>query len=197
MLSDGLEIELSDSDAENTMLKGDYLRQVVGIVIGGVPTVLEVHFMCLFISLSRMLLQGSVVTNLFDPMKHEVHLRTVEGGIQLIGIINLVADIIPPGDHFGALLGLCPSFSICFLVYLSLLHEFRSQGIGFGHHLCAGSPQSENIFEGVKTIQGVLHVAQSCIIVRFVLSIHIEFQQCLCALNCAIELGTLSGASAL
>jgi hypothetical protein len=44
--SEGLEIELSDFEAENATLKGDYLRQVVEIVIGGVPTVLEVRFMC-------------------------------------------------------------------------------------------------------------------------------------------------------
>ena len=45
-LSQGLEIELSDFKAENATLKGDYLRQVVEIVIGGVPTVLEVRFIC-------------------------------------------------------------------------------------------------------------------------------------------------------
>jgi hypothetical protein len=44
-LSEGLEIELSDFEAEDATLKGDYLWQVVEIVIGGVPTVLEVHFM--------------------------------------------------------------------------------------------------------------------------------------------------------
>jgi hypothetical protein len=50
-----LEIELSDFEAEYATLKGDYLRQVVEIVIGGVPTVLEVRFMCLFMSLGRIL----------------------------------------------------------------------------------------------------------------------------------------------
>jgi hypothetical protein len=39
MRSEGLEIELSDFEAEDTTLKGDYLRQVVEIVIGGIPTV--------------------------------------------------------------------------------------------------------------------------------------------------------------
>jgi hypothetical protein len=81
MLSEGLEIELSDFEAENTTLKGDYLRQVVEIVIGGVPTILEVRFMCLFMSLGRILLQGSVTTNLFDPMTHQVDFQTVEVGI--------------------------------------------------------------------------------------------------------------------
>jgi hypothetical protein len=51
-----MEIELSNFEAENATLKGDYLWQVVEIVIGGVPTVLEVRFMCLFMSLSRILL---------------------------------------------------------------------------------------------------------------------------------------------
>jgi hypothetical protein len=70
MLSKGLEIELSDFEAEDATLKGDHLWQVVEIVIGGVPTVLEVRFMCLFMSLGRILLQGSVLTNLFGPMRH-------------------------------------------------------------------------------------------------------------------------------
>jgi hypothetical protein len=69
MLSAGLEIEPSDVEAENATLQDDYLRQVVEMVIGGSPTVLEVRFMCLFMSLDRILLQGAVLTNLFDPMK--------------------------------------------------------------------------------------------------------------------------------
>ena len=81
MLSEGLEIELSDFEAEDATLKGDYLWQVVEIVIGGVPTVLEVSFMYFFMFLGRILLQGSVLTNLFDPMRHQVDLRKVEVGI--------------------------------------------------------------------------------------------------------------------
>jgi hypothetical protein len=76
-----LEIELSDLEPENATLKGDYLRQVVEIVIGGVPTILEIRFMCLFMSLGRILLQGSVSTNLFDPVRHQVELEKVEVGI--------------------------------------------------------------------------------------------------------------------
>jgi len=140
-LSEGLEIELSDFEAENATLKGDYLQQVVGIAIGGVPTVLEVSFMCLFMSLGRILLLGSVLTNLFDRMRHQVDLQKVEVGIQLLGNIYLVADIIQPGIHFAVLLGRRPSFNICSLVYLSLFHEFRSQGIGFGLRLFASSPE--------------------------------------------------------
>jgi hypothetical protein len=68
MQSEGLEIELADLEAENVTLKGDYLRQVVEIVIGGVPTVLEICFMCLFMSFGKILLQCSVATNQFDPM---------------------------------------------------------------------------------------------------------------------------------
>jgi len=126
MMSESLEIELSEFEAENATLKGDYLRQVVEIVFGGVSTVLEVRFMCLFMSIGRILLQGSVSTNLFDPMRHQVDLWKVVVGIQLLGNIYLVANIIPPGIHFAPLLGQCPSFSICFVVYVSLLHEFRS-----------------------------------------------------------------------
>jgi len=50
-LRESLEIELLDFEAEYVTLKRDYLWQVVEIVIGGVPTVFEVHFICLFISL--------------------------------------------------------------------------------------------------------------------------------------------------
>jgi hypothetical protein len=53
-LCDGLEIEVSDFNAENAMLKGDYMWQVVEIVIGGVPTILEVYCMCLFMSRGRI-----------------------------------------------------------------------------------------------------------------------------------------------
>jgi hypothetical protein len=80
-LSEGLEIELSDYDVENVSLKGDYLRQVAEILIGGVPTVLEVGFMCFIMSLDRILLQGYVSTNLFDPMRHQEDLWNIEVGI--------------------------------------------------------------------------------------------------------------------
>jgi hypothetical protein len=81
MLSEGLQIELSDFDTEDATLKTDYLWQVVDIVIGGIPTILEVRFICLLMSLGRILLQGSISTNLFDPMRHQVHLRNVAIGI--------------------------------------------------------------------------------------------------------------------
>jgi len=63
------------------MLKGDYLWQGVEIVIGGIPAVLEVRFMYMFMSLCGILLQGSVSTNLFGPMSHEADLRKVEVSI--------------------------------------------------------------------------------------------------------------------
>jgi len=81
MLSKALEIELFDIEAEDVTLKSDYLWQVVEIVIGGVPMVVEVRFLWLFMSLSRILMQGSVSTNLLDPMRHQVDLRKVEVGI--------------------------------------------------------------------------------------------------------------------
>jgi len=134
-------IELSDFEAENAMLKGEYLWQVVEIVIGGIRTVLEIHFMCLFMSLSRRLFQCSVSTNLFDPVRQQVDLRKVEVGISLLGNINPMADIIPPGVHFSTLLGWRPSSSICFLIYLSLLHKLHAQGMGCSLRLSAGSPE--------------------------------------------------------
>jgi hypothetical protein len=54
MLSAGFDIELSDFEVENATLKGDYFWQVVEIVIGGIPTVLEIRSMCLFMSLGRI-----------------------------------------------------------------------------------------------------------------------------------------------
>jgi hypothetical protein len=71
-MSEGLEIELSHFETENVTLKCNYLRQVVEIVIGGVPTVLEIPLMCLLMTLGRILLQGSVSTNLIDQIKHQV-----------------------------------------------------------------------------------------------------------------------------
>ena len=179
------------------MLKGVHLRQLVEIVFRGVPTVFEVCFMCLFMPLGRTQLQGSVSTNLLDTVRNQLDLRQVEVGIYLLGTIYLVADIFPPGVHFTPLLGWRTSFSISILVSHSLLHEFYSQGFVFGRRLFAGSPESGNIFECAKTMQGVFHVAQCCLIVRFILSIQIYVQQCLCALNCAIKYWTLSGASSL
>jgi len=160
MLSEGLEIEPSDFEAENAMLKDDYLWQVVEILIGGVATVLEVPFMCLLMSLGRILLQVSVSMNLLGSTRHQVDLRKVEVGIQLLGNVYLMADIILPGVHFATLLGWRPSFSICFFICLSLLHKFRSQGIGLGLHLFASLPRSENIFDGVKTMLGIFHISQ-------------------------------------
>jgi hypothetical protein len=136
-----LEIELSDFEAENATLKGDYLWQVVEIVIGGVLNVLEIRCLCLFVSLGRIQVQGSVSTNLFDRVRHQVDHRKVEVGIELRGNIYLMADIIPPGVHFSPLLRRRPSFNICFLVYLSLHHELCSQCICFGLALFAGLPE--------------------------------------------------------
>jgi hypothetical protein len=86
-----------------------------------------------------------------------------------------MGDIIPPGVHLAPLVGRRPSFSIHFLVCLSLLHEFRSLGIGFGLRLVAGYPEQENIFEGLKMTQGILRVAQCFIIMEIISSIHIKF----------------------
>jgi len=66
------------------------------------------------------------MTNLFNPTRHQVALPKVEVGIQLLGNIRLVADIMSLGNHSAPLLGRHPSFSISFLVYLSVPHEFRS-----------------------------------------------------------------------
>ena len=56
----GLGIELSHFQAENVTLQGDYLRQVVEILIGGGQRVFEICVMCLIRSLGKILLQSSV-----------------------------------------------------------------------------------------------------------------------------------------
>jgi len=140
-LSEALDIELSDFEAEDATRKGDYLWQEAEIVIRVVPTVLEVRFICLFMSVGRILLQGSVSANMFAPMRHQVDLRKVKVGISFLVNTYLMADIIMPSVHFAPLHGRRPCFTICFLLYLSLLQEFRSQGIRFGLNLFAGSPE--------------------------------------------------------
>jgi hypothetical protein len=77
-LSEYLEIELSHVQAEKATLKCDYFWQVVWIVSGSVPTIREVHLMCLFMSLGRVLLQGSVSSYLVHPIRHHVDLQPVE-----------------------------------------------------------------------------------------------------------------------
>jgi hypothetical protein len=47
-----LEIERYDVGEENATLKGDYVWQVVAIGIGGIPTALEVGFLCLIMTIS-------------------------------------------------------------------------------------------------------------------------------------------------
>jgi hypothetical protein len=105
-------IELSDFEAENATLNRDFLRQVFEIVIGGVPTILEVHCMCLIMSVGRIPVQGSVSTNLLDRMTHQVGLAKVGVGTLPLGNIYLDADIIQPSVHSATLLGQRSSFVI-------------------------------------------------------------------------------------
>jgi len=63
------------------MLNSDYGWQGVEIVIGGVATVPKIHFMTLLMSLGRILLQGSLSTYQFDPVRHHVHPWPVQVGI--------------------------------------------------------------------------------------------------------------------
>jgi hypothetical protein len=136
-----LYIVLSDFEWEIATQASDYIQQVVPIVIRGIPTVLEFHFMCLCMTLGRIALQGSESANLFDLIKDQADLQQVAVGIKLPRNINLVTDIVPPCIHFTPLLGWHPTHSICYLVELSPLCEFRSQCIGCGHHRCACSTE--------------------------------------------------------
>jgi hypothetical protein len=81
MLCECLEIALSDFEAKNATVEGDCLRQIVEIAIGGVPTLLQIRLMRLFMSLSRILLQGSILTKHFNPVRHQVNLRKVDVSI--------------------------------------------------------------------------------------------------------------------
>ena len=76
-----MKIELSDFKADNATLKREYLWLIVEIVIGGVSTILQVCSRCVIVTFSKILLQGSVSMNLFNPMKHQENLRKVEDGI--------------------------------------------------------------------------------------------------------------------
>jgi hypothetical protein len=49
------------------MLKGNYIWEVVEIVIGGVPNVLEIRFMCLFMSLGGILLHRLCIDKSVKP----------------------------------------------------------------------------------------------------------------------------------
>jgi hypothetical protein len=82
MLSKDFNIELSDYKAEDATLRQDGGWHVVKNVVGGVPTVLEVGIMCFLMALSRIVLQGYMLTNLFDPMRYKMHLETVEVSIK-------------------------------------------------------------------------------------------------------------------
>jgi len=81
MVSEGLEIELSDFEAETAKLKDDHSQLVVEMVIRGIPTVLEIPLMSLAMAVSRILLEGSISTNPFNPVRHPVDLRKDNGGI--------------------------------------------------------------------------------------------------------------------
>jgi hypothetical protein len=70
MLSDGLEIEHSNLNADNVTLKGDPLKQEVQIVIGGIPNILEVHDMSLVMSLGKIPFEVTIMTNLFDLIRY-------------------------------------------------------------------------------------------------------------------------------
>jgi hypothetical protein len=136
-----LEIQLPDFKAEHATLKWDYLRPVGEVGSGGVPTILDVHVKGWFLSLGRISLQNSVSTNVFDRIRHQVDLRQVAVSFEHLGKLYLSDNRIHPGDHFLPLLGWHLSFSICFLVNFSLVHELCFQGIDFGFHHVAPLPE--------------------------------------------------------
>jgi hypothetical protein len=94
-------------------------------VIAHCPTVLDVDFMWLFISLGIIMVYSSTSTNMFDSMSYQVHLRKVAVAVYILDNIFLVADRVQAGVHFTPILGWCPSFGIYFLADLSLVAKFR------------------------------------------------------------------------
>jgi hypothetical protein len=117
-------------------------------------------------------------------MRHHVDLQNVDVSIWVLGKINLMADRIAWGIDFVPHFGDTQSFGICSLVYLTLVPLFHSQGIGFRDSLYANMSEYENAFGCVKRMQGILQAAQCSVIMRFISSVHVEFQQGPCALNC-------------
>ena len=97
-------MELSDFEAENVTLKGEYLWQVAEIVIGRVPIVVEVCFMPMFMTPGRILLQGCISPNLLDPTRHHVDPGNVEVRIEHFANIYFMGDIIPPDISLGRVL---------------------------------------------------------------------------------------------
>lgn len=95
-------------------------------------------------------------------------------------------EIMQPAVYLGELLRQHPSFSVWVLVLLLLFHKLHSDGIGFGLPLGAGSPEQENILEGVNMTKRVLTLAQGFIIMGRTSKILIEFKQSQCAPNCMI-----------
>jgi len=147
------------------MLKVDYIRQVVVIVTGGVPTGLEVHFMPLFMFCGRILLHSSVSTNLFNPKRHEVDLWKVKVSIKLLWNIDPLADIILPRIHFVPFLGQGGSCIIRYIIYLAHLHEFSPHGIALGLLLLLNYPSrklSLKMWQQCKTSSSKFNVALLC-----------------------------------
>jgi hypothetical protein len=71
-------------------------------------------------SLGSILLEGSVLANLFDPMRPQLDQRKVEGGISLLQIIYPIGDILPQVHILG-----CVSDHIEITAFTSL-SAFRS-----------------------------------------------------------------------
>jgi hypothetical protein len=83
MLIEEFIIQLSDYEEVQGMLKGDCMWQAVEIVMVGITTVFEICFMCLIMSLSRILFQDTILMNLFDPMRHQEDCRKVKSSIYI------------------------------------------------------------------------------------------------------------------
>jgi hypothetical protein len=91
-----------------------------------------------------------------------------------------------PAVYLGELLLQHPSFTVWVLILLLLFHKLHSDGIGFGLPPGAGSPEQENILQGVNMTKRVLTLAQGFIIMGRTSKILIEFKQSQCAPNCMI-----------
>jgi hypothetical protein len=89
-----------------------YFWWVVKNVIGGVPTVLGIRLMYILMTLGKILLQGSVSTNLLDSGRHEVDIRPIAVETSLLENIYVFGHVTRPDFNFAPRFGPRLSFSI-------------------------------------------------------------------------------------
>jgi hypothetical protein len=134
---------LPDFEAEDEMMEGEYLWQIVEIVFGGVPTLLEVRFICLFMSHGRKLLQVSVSTNMF----HKREIQWIVGKLKTPSnsLETSILGLIKSWQAFLSLRLLDGTYRSAF-VSLSTLRFFTSsvlRALGLAFSFCPVHPSTK------------------------------------------------------